>query len=73
MTQELAKPERRYYRLNEICQMYGISRPTLWRWQRDGKFPQSVRIGPGTPAISAEDLEAWEESLKSDAQPKEVA
>jgi prophage regulatory protein len=32
----------------ELLELLGIGRVTLWRWVRDGRFPQPVRIGPGS-------------------------
>ena len=37
-----------------------VSAATIWRWESQGKFPKSVRLGPGTTAWLLEDVERWE-------------
>ncbi len=29
-----------------VIQKVGISRATLWRWERDGQFPRRIKLGP---------------------------
>jgi excisionase family DNA binding protein len=40
----------------EVCSMFGISKPTLYEWMRNGKIP-SVKIG-ARRFFDASDLEA---------------
>lgn len=42
-----------------------VSAPTLWRWVRDGKFPQPVRLGPQVTAWSVEAVESWQQERMS--------
>lgn len=35
------------------------SRSTLWRWERDGKFPKSIRITPRLTVWDAAEVRAW--------------
>ena len=37
--------EHRVYRLPEVLQIVGVSKPTLYRWIRRGKFPSPVLLG----------------------------
>ena len=37
----------------------GLSRTTLWRMSRDGRFPRAIAISPGRVAFVTEELEAW--------------
>ena len=37
----------RIIRPSELALLLGISKVTLWRWERDGQFPQRKKIGPG--------------------------
>ena len=50
-------------RHHDVCEMLGVSRATLWRWQRDGHFPKPKQIGPDGPRALfgwlASDIEAW--------------
>ena len=39
------------YRLSEILDIYNVSKPTIYRWVKEGKFPAPVSLGgPGTRA-----------------------
>lgn len=42
--------------------MTGLSRTTLWRYERDGKFPASVQLGSRN-AWYERDVHAWLENL----------
>ena len=35
------------------------SEPCIWRLERAGKFPRSIRISPGAVAWKESDIEAW--------------
>ena len=48
-----------FYREADILALIGASKATLWRWRRDGSFPQPVELGPNTVAWRREDVEAW--------------
>jgi predicted DNA-binding transcriptional regulator AlpA len=37
-----------------------LSANSIWRLTREGKFPQPVRLSPGTTAWRLSDIEAWE-------------
>ena len=52
----------RIYRPKEACKFLGISRPTLWRWQRAGIFPPARRLGPNTVGWTEQDLLDYIES-----------
>lgn len=45
-----------------VCKILGISRPTLWRWCRDGLFPRSIQLGPRRVGFRASDVQAWLDS-----------
>ena len=65
------KQLRAFYRIKEICEDLGISRPTLWRWQRDGEFPASVRLAGGVPAVPGEAYRDWCKSkIKDQSTPE---
>ena len=36
---------RRMMRLPEVIDITGLSRTTIWRRERDGSFPQPIRLG----------------------------
>ena len=43
----------------EVCSALGISRTTLWRWCRSGRFPEPVQLGTRFTCWRASDVEAW--------------
>lgn len=46
----------------EVASRYSISRPTIWRWAKAGKFPKPKKLN-GSARWKLEDLEVWEENL----------
>jgi prophage regulatory protein len=36
-----------------------LSKTTLWRLERDGKFPKRVRVSPGRVAWVADEIDAY--------------
>ena len=49
----------RFLRFKEVGLMRGLSRTTIWRMQREGKFPARRHIGPNAVRWLAEDVEEW--------------
>ena len=49
----------RFLRFKEVGVMCGLSRTTIWRLQREGKFPERRRIGPHAVRWLAKDVEHW--------------
>jgi prophage regulatory protein len=45
---------------HQVAARFGVSRSTIWRWQREGDFPKAVRLGPGLTRWRLSDLEVWE-------------
>ena len=46
-------------RQRELCTMMGVSRSTLFRWEKAGLFPPRLRIGPHTIAWRKSDVDEW--------------
>ena len=44
----LAPIEERYLRAPAVCERYQISPASLYRWQANGIFPKSVKLGPNS-------------------------
>ena len=60
----------RILRLPEVIEITGLSRTTIWRRDRDGSFPQPIRLGgEGTRAIGwrDQDIYDWIDSLSTAA------
>jgi prophage regulatory protein len=55
---------RRVLRLPEVLGLIGVSRPTLHRWEREGRFPPRRQLGPAGGAVGwlSSDIDAWLES-----------
>ncbi|MEX0603838.1 MAG: helix-turn-helix domain-containing protein [Marinobacter sp.] len=45
-----------------ISERYEVSRQTVWRWVREGKFPAPLKLGPNCTRWKLSDVEAWEAS-----------
>ena len=44
----------------QVLERYGIGNTTLYRWLREGLFPQPIRYGPRTIRWRETDLIKWE-------------
>lgn len=53
-----------FYNVIEISMRYKVSRATIWRWVKEGRFPQPVKLSPWTTRWREEDLQAFEKKLK---------
>lgn len=51
--------ESRILRPNELAHKLGVSRVTLWRWERQGLLPAKAQIGPNTVGWLESEIDAW--------------
>lgn len=56
MTNNTILPEHGFVRLKQILEIIPVSKSTWWAGVKDGRFPQSVKLGPRTTAWRAEDI-----------------
>jgi len=49
-----------YYSDLELGKRFGVSRMTLWRWCREKRFPQPVRLGLNCTRWPRAEVEQWE-------------
>ncbi len=49
----------RLLRTNELIRRTGLSRSTLWRLERDGKFPKRRQIGAGAVGWLEHEIDEW--------------
>lgn len=49
----------RFLRFKEVGQMCGLSRTSIWRMEREGRFPERRRIGPNAVRWLTDDVENW--------------
>lgn len=52
---------QKWIRINEVMSLTSLSRPTIYRLMKSGKFPKSVTIGSKTIAWRESDLLAWQD------------
>ncbi|MDE1557030.1 AlpA family phage regulatory protein [Comamonas aquatica] len=48
-----------YITLPKVCGVTSRSKPTIWRWCKQGLFPAPVKIGPNSTAWRIEDVREW--------------
>lgn len=46
-------------RERELCRLLGVSRSTLFRWERLGIFPSRMKIGPHSVAWLTSNIDEW--------------
>lgn len=69
--QATGKQTRRLYSLGDLRDIgISVSRVTLWRWARDGRFPAPIRLGGSNPGNLnfwlKEEVDAWlEERIRA--------
>ena len=49
----------RYIRFKELRKLIPLGRTTIWRMMREGRFPQSRRIGKMATAWLESEVEEW--------------
>ena len=53
-----SKPTQAWLSDKDLAQRYGVSRISIWRWAKAGKFPKPRKIGKNTSRWSADEIEA---------------
>ena len=56
---ESTRAPTRILRLPEVMARTGLSRTTIYRWRRAGRFPQAVPLGTRCVGFIESELEAW--------------
>lgn len=49
----------RILRLPEVRNRVGMSGTTIWRREKEGRFPRRRKLGPGAVGWKESDVEAW--------------
>ena len=52
-------------RSQEIQDITGLSRTTLWRLERKGEFPSRVALGPGSVGWRLDEVQTWVKTRKN--------
>jgi prophage regulatory protein len=53
----------RMLRLPEVEEITGLSGTTIWRHEREGRFPRRRRLGSTLVAWRSDEVQEWIESL----------
>lgn len=53
------------YSIDDIVDITGLSRTTIYRMMDEGNFPKSIKIGKYTVRWKSSEIRSWIESLKS--------
>ncbi|UPQ87068.1 helix-turn-helix transcriptional regulator [Vibrio sinaloensis] len=49
-------------RLNELTELLGVSKSTIYKWINEGHFPSGVLLGPNTRGWLKSEVLSWIES-----------
>jgi prophage regulatory protein len=52
----------RFFRIRDVEKFTGLSRASIYRLMREGKFPRPVRLVERAVAWTIDDLEIWAEN-----------
>jgi prophage regulatory protein len=66
MSKQLVLPEEVIERIvgeSEVCRLTNLSRTTRWRLEREGRFPQRVRLSRNRVGWRVEEILAWMATL----------
>jgi excisionase family DNA binding protein len=50
---------KRWYTLQEACEIIGVTRSTFDKWRAKGVAPRALKLPNGSLRIEVEDLDAW--------------
>ena len=53
--------------VKQLATRYGVTPATIWRWTKNGEFPQPVKLGPNCTRWRESDILAWERSRLTEA------
>lgn len=51
--------DSRVLRSGKLADMLGVSRVTLWRWERKGLLPKRTHYGPNCCGWTSSQIEEW--------------
>ena len=46
-------------RANDVLAIINVSKPTFYRWLREGRFPPGIKYGPNTTGWPCHVIDAW--------------
>ena len=63
-------PSTGFLRIRRVMFFVPLSRTHIWRSIKKGTFPKAIKLDDGITAWAAEDIRAWIEKKKQDAEQK---
>lgn len=57
----------RILRMNQVMEVTGLSKATIYRRIKEGRFPKQVPIAVRAVGFRASDIQAWLDGLEQDA------
>lgn len=57
-----------FYRFNQLTDLIGVSKTTIYRWIDSGKFPNYIKIGDRAIGWRVDDVHEWIESRASNKE-----
>jgi len=58
------------FRPGELAERLGLSRVTLWRWERAGQLPAKRQVGPNVVGWLQSEIDEWFALTDSDGDDK---
>lgn len=58
----MSKQSLHYASDKQLSEFLEVSRQTIWRWVREGKFPTPIKLGPNCTRWNLEHVKSWEAS-----------
>ena len=55
----MEKTKERIIRKPELLSIIGLSDPTIWRMEKDGKFPKRLRLGGNSCGWLESEVDGW--------------
>ena len=62
----------RILRLPQVLELTGLSRISIWRMQKAGRFPKCFRLGDRAVGWKQSEIEVWMENLERGNAPAPV-
>ena len=60
--------------ITEVMARTGLGRTTVWRWEKEGRFPKRRQLGPNRVGYLQEEIDEWIAARPlADQEPAEVA
>jgi len=54
--------DKRFFRINELKLILGVSGASIWAWTRKKTFPRPIKLAENTTVWVASEVEAWMQS-----------